>query len=207
MFSAHARQVYPAAVIRCPGSLPSLPRCGARPGTMASCVAMSADIRRAAALSRASTLSGDLPAAARYWLVRSTTRRSAGDSPAAGTGGGAHCCGAHCVTSRLNAARALTLRRRGRRAARDRADPCAASISTPGFRARAEESSPDRLDTERLKFPVGGYTVRMALDPKKWTTKTQEAMAAAIDQAKGNANPELTPDHLLLALASQDDTI
>jgi ATP-dependent Clp protease ATP-binding subunit ClpB len=47
----------------------------------------------------------------------------------------------------------------------------------------------------------------MALDPKKWTTKTQEAMAAAIDQAKGNANPELTPDHLLAALTVQDDTI
>ncbi len=47
----------------------------------------------------------------------------------------------------------------------------------------------------------------MALDPKKWTLKTQEAMAAAIDQAKGNSNPELTPDHLLAALTSQDDTI
>src|SRR4051812_49590341 len=47
----------------------------------------------------------------------------------------------------------------------------------------------------------------MALDPKKWTTKTQEAMAAAIDQAKGNANPELTPDHVLVALTSQEGTL
>ncbi|MGI9051646.1 MAG: ATP-dependent Clp protease ATP-binding subunit [Ilumatobacteraceae bacterium] len=47
----------------------------------------------------------------------------------------------------------------------------------------------------------------MALDPKKWTLKTQEAMAAAIDQAKANSNPELTPDHLLAALTRQDDTI
>src|SRR5215208_5727831 len=47
----------------------------------------------------------------------------------------------------------------------------------------------------------------MALDPKKWTIKTQEAMAAAIDQAKANANPELTPDHLLVALTSQDGTV
>ena len=47
----------------------------------------------------------------------------------------------------------------------------------------------------------------MALDPKKWTVKTQEAFAAAIDQAKANANPELTPDHLLAALTRQDDTI
>jgi ATP-dependent Clp protease ATP-binding subunit ClpB len=47
----------------------------------------------------------------------------------------------------------------------------------------------------------------MALDPKKWTLKTQEAMAAAIDQAKANSNPELTPDHVLAALTRQDDTI
>ena len=47
----------------------------------------------------------------------------------------------------------------------------------------------------------------MALDPKKWTTKTQEAMAAAIDQAKANSHPQLTPDHVLVALTGQDDTI
>ena len=47
----------------------------------------------------------------------------------------------------------------------------------------------------------------MALDPNKWTTKTQQAVAAAVDVAKSNANPELTPDHLLGALLKQDDTI
>jgi ATP-dependent Clp protease ATP-binding subunit ClpB len=47
----------------------------------------------------------------------------------------------------------------------------------------------------------------MALDPKRWTTKTQEALAAAIDQAKANSNPELTPDHVLAALAAQEDTV
>src|SRR6188768_4240572 len=47
----------------------------------------------------------------------------------------------------------------------------------------------------------------MALDPKKWTLKPQEAMAAAIDQAKGNSNPELTPDHVLAALTRQEDTV
>jgi ATP-dependent Clp protease ATP-binding subunit ClpB len=47
----------------------------------------------------------------------------------------------------------------------------------------------------------------MAIDPKTWTHKTQEAMAAAIDQAKALSNPELTPDHLLAAIARQDDTI
>ena len=40
----------------------------------------------------------------------------------------------------------------------------------------------------------------MALDPKKWTVKTQEAFAAAIDLAKARSNPELTPDHLLAAI-------
>ena len=47
----------------------------------------------------------------------------------------------------------------------------------------------------------------MALDPKTWTLKTQEALAAAIDQAKANSNPELTPDHVLAALAGQEDTV
>ncbi|MDO8364736.1 MAG: AAA family ATPase, partial [Actinomycetota bacterium] len=47
----------------------------------------------------------------------------------------------------------------------------------------------------------------MAFDPKKWTLKTNEAFAAAIDQAKALSNPELTPDHLMAALTRQDDTI
>ncbi|MEP7112462.1 MAG: AAA family ATPase [Ilumatobacteraceae bacterium] len=37
--------------------------------------------------------------------------------------------------------------------------------------------------------------------------KTNEAFAAAIDQAKALSNPELTPDHLLAAMMRQDDTI
>jgi ATP-dependent Clp protease ATP-binding subunit ClpB len=47
----------------------------------------------------------------------------------------------------------------------------------------------------------------VAFDPKKWTLKTNEAFAAAIDQAKARANPELTPDHLMAAMMRQDDTI
>ena len=50
-------------------------------------------------------------------------------------------------------------------------------------------------------------TRHMAFDPKKWTIKTQEAFAAAIDQAKSLSNPELTPDHVLGALMAQDGTI
>ncbi|MFM8310564.1 MAG: Clp protease N-terminal domain-containing protein, partial [Ilumatobacteraceae bacterium] len=47
----------------------------------------------------------------------------------------------------------------------------------------------------------------MAFDPKHWTTKTNEAFAAAIDQAKSLNNPELTPDHVLAALLRQEGTI
>ena len=47
----------------------------------------------------------------------------------------------------------------------------------------------------------------MALDPKTWTVKTQEAFAAAIDLAKAASNPELTPDHLLAAISAQDGTV
>lgn len=47
----------------------------------------------------------------------------------------------------------------------------------------------------------------MAIDPKKWTIKTQEAFAAAIDQAKSLSNPELTTDHVLGAMMRQDGTI
>ncbi len=47
----------------------------------------------------------------------------------------------------------------------------------------------------------------MAFDPKKWTHKTQEAFAAAIDDAKARSNPELTPDHLLSAMMRQEGTI
>jgi ATP-dependent Clp protease ATP-binding subunit ClpB len=47
----------------------------------------------------------------------------------------------------------------------------------------------------------------MALDPNTWTTKTQQAVTAALEQARANANPEVTPDHLLAALLRQEDSI
>ena len=47
----------------------------------------------------------------------------------------------------------------------------------------------------------------MALNPKNWTLKTQEAVAAAVDQAKALSNPELTPDHLIAAIVRQDNTV
>jgi ATP-dependent Clp protease ATP-binding subunit ClpB len=45
------------------------------------------------------------------------------------------------------------------------------------------------------------------LDPNTWTNNTQQAVAAALEQARANANPELTPDHLLAALVRQEDSV
>ncbi|HVN52148.1 MAG TPA: Clp protease N-terminal domain-containing protein, partial [Acidimicrobiales bacterium] len=47
----------------------------------------------------------------------------------------------------------------------------------------------------------------MALDPNRWTLKTQEALNGAVELARGNANPEVTPDHLLVALLGQEEGI
>ena len=47
----------------------------------------------------------------------------------------------------------------------------------------------------------------MALKPDRWTIKTQEAVTAAIDRAKTEAHPEVTPDHLLLALVGQAEGV
>ena len=47
----------------------------------------------------------------------------------------------------------------------------------------------------------------MALDPNRWTLKVQEAFNTAVDAAKAASNPEVTPDHLLLALLGQGEGI
>ena len=47
----------------------------------------------------------------------------------------------------------------------------------------------------------------MALDPNRWTAKTQEALRAAAELASSRNNPEVTPDHLMAALLGQDGTI
>lgn len=47
----------------------------------------------------------------------------------------------------------------------------------------------------------------MALDPNRWTLKTQEAVNTAIAAARSASNPEVTPDHLLLALLGQEEGI
>ncbi len=47
----------------------------------------------------------------------------------------------------------------------------------------------------------------MALDPNRWTIKTQEAITGAIDRAKNDSHPEVTPDHLLSTLLSQPEGV
>lgn len=47
----------------------------------------------------------------------------------------------------------------------------------------------------------------MAFDPKKWTTKTNEAVATAMESATSKSNPELTADHVMAALCRQTGTI
>jgi ATP-dependent Clp protease ATP-binding subunit ClpB len=47
----------------------------------------------------------------------------------------------------------------------------------------------------------------MALDPNRWTIRTQEAFTQATDAARANNNPEVTPDHLLAALLRQEEGV
>jgi ATP-dependent Clp protease ATP-binding subunit ClpB len=47
----------------------------------------------------------------------------------------------------------------------------------------------------------------MALDTNRWTQKTQEAFGAAVADARARNNPEVTADHLLLALLGQEGTV
>ena len=47
----------------------------------------------------------------------------------------------------------------------------------------------------------------MALDPNRWTLKTQDAVNIALADARSSSNPEVTPDHLLLALLGQEEGV
>ena len=41
--------------------------------------------------------------------------------------------------------------------------------------------------------------------PEKFTIKLREALNAALESASKNENPEITPEHFLLALIEQSD--
>src|SRR2546423_15092079 len=46
-----------------------------------------------------------------------------------------------------------------------------------------------------------------AFDPSRWTLRTQEAVQAAVEMARTQAHPEVTPDHLLAALVGQQEGV
>jgi ATP-dependent Clp protease ATP-binding subunit ClpB len=47
----------------------------------------------------------------------------------------------------------------------------------------------------------------MTLNPERWTLKTQEALASAVERAREASNAEVTPAHLLAAVLDQTDGI
>ncbi len=47
----------------------------------------------------------------------------------------------------------------------------------------------------------------MPMDPNRWTLRTQEAFNSAIARAGADSNPEVTPDHLLVALLGQAEGV
>jgi ATP-dependent Clp protease ATP-binding subunit ClpB len=47
----------------------------------------------------------------------------------------------------------------------------------------------------------------MSLNPERWTLKSQEALAAAVERARDSSNAEVTPEHLLAAVLDQGDGI
>jgi ATP-dependent Clp protease ATP-binding subunit ClpB len=46
----------------------------------------------------------------------------------------------------------------------------------------------------------------MAFDPNRWTIRTSEAVNTALESARAASNPEVTPDHLLVALLAQPES-
>jgi ATP-dependent Clp protease ATP-binding subunit ClpB len=47
----------------------------------------------------------------------------------------------------------------------------------------------------------------MAFEPSRWTIKTQEAFNGALEAARGASHPEVIPEHLLVALLNQSDSV
>jgi ATP-dependent Clp protease ATP-binding subunit ClpB len=54
-------------------------------------------------------------------------------------------------------------------------------------------------------LPTGEIT--LSLDPNKWTLKTQDAFNAAVSSAQSRSNPEVTQEHVLLAMLGQADSL
>src|SRR2546423_8002346 len=52
-----------------------------------------------------------------------------------------------------------------------------------------------------------GEKMAMAFDPNRWTLRTQEAVQAAVEAARSQSHPEVTPDHLVAALLGQEEGV
>lgn len=55
--------------------------------------------------------------------------------------------------------------------------------------------------------PETGDVPMSSIDPKRWTLKTQDAFNLANTVARNGSNPEVTPDHFLVGMLSQDDGV
>ena len=55
--------------------------------------------------------------------------------------------------------------------------------------------------------PTETEEVPMTINPERWTLKTQEAFASAVERARDAHNAEVTPDHVLAAVLDQSDGI
>ena len=55
--------------------------------------------------------------------------------------------------------------------------------------------------------PETGDVLMSSIDPKRWTLKTQDAFNLANTVARNGSNPEVTPDHFLVGMLSQDDGV
>src|SRR5581483_2191030 len=100
-----------------------------------------------------------------------------------------------------------------RRRARDRARGRGAEAPRAAGPARARDATGDRVRPQAvpprprplLRAPAAISTTRKKdMDFNKLTIKSQEAVAAAQELARRRGNPELYPEHLLLALLDQE---
>src|SRR5581483_2094341 len=92
-------------------------------------------------------------------------------------------------------------------------DPQRASRSVRRVSEKSCSGRPARTPAEKL-IAMLSSSLRalypdpaMALDPNRWTIKTQEAFTQATEAARANSNPEVTPDHLLAALLRQEEGV
>src|SRR4029079_11107186 len=80
----------------------------------------------------------------------------------------------------------------------------AASSSSTGPRRRRRRGAAGRDRTSGAGTDTRLTRTRGAVDFNKLTIKSQEAVAAAQELARRRGNPEMYPEHLLLALLDQE---